>query len=94
MGRGDDKHFWEEANDNRPVDRSGLINQALRASSAAAEKGLWPLAALFQEWARQLNSGSRRANLADMQPAYRVMTSDDGQSTVLGAWEKTVPRKN
>ena len=93
MGWGNDRHLWEESNDNRPIDQSGLISQALRASSAAAEKGLWPLAALFQEWARHLNSGSRRENLADMHPVHRMMTGDDGHSTVLWTCENTVPRK-
>lgn len=47
----------KEANDNLAADRTKLVDQVLRASSAASEKGLWSLAELFREWAYELHCG-------------------------------------
>ncbi len=67
----------KEANDNVAADKTELIAQVLRASSAAAEKGLWPLADLFREWARELYFASRRSVFGEA----GIRHGDDGRQS-------------
>jgi hypothetical protein len=82
----------KEANDNRSVDTTGMIDQALRASSAAAEKGLWTLAELFREWAHEMHFGPGQTVFQEARPAAPLTTGCDGPSVVLAATEKTSPQ--
>lgn len=79
----------KEANDNTAADTTGLVDQVLRASSAASEKGLWSLAELFREWAYELHCGPQRT-LCPMTAA--VMIEGDSQSVGVGLGEKMPPQ--
>lgn len=80
----------KEANDNDIVDRTELIDQVLCASSAAAEKGLWPLAELFREWAHELHFGPRQSAFGGAGPRVLPMASgEERQSAGVAAADKT-----
>lgn len=74
-----------EANDNCPDEKMRLIEQVLRGSSAADDKGLWWLADMFDEWACELykgpdgegpGSGGRRALVARLLAGQGLVVSD------------------
>lgn len=83
------KGLRKGANDNDTADGTGVVDQVLRASSAAAEKGLWSLAELFREWAYELNFGPQPTS-------YRVSSAalleEDSLVAGFGAGDKLSPQ--